>query len=271
MDPSPLAIKTPRGDVRCTAEPKGDDAVLYRLGGALRGTIHITGTHHPHHWDQFTALRATFGSIDAMTDLPPVDTLPRLRNSAARYTASLLVWDGLNGLNGLQWDQGAIQSTAGKPPSPKTGETLRTALYAVAEDAARRPDRPRILDASRRRDSPSLLRFFASSRRISEADIARYERRAADDRRHARTVTAAWWTAARWLSRQPDPALVLLLADRPGSLAREAFALPVSAAGYEEAADTERRRMQRFDAEAASLRAQMQPRRGTGRAPGPAR
>lgn len=260
MDPTTLAVTTPRGDVQCTADPKGADAVLYTLGGALRGTIHVTGTHHPQHWDRFTALRLTFGSVDAMAGLPPADSLPRLRNSTARHTARLVVWDGPNG---PQWSQSAIESTAGKTPSPATRETLRAVLYAVAEHAARRPDRARILDASRVRETPSLLRFFASSRRSAKKDIARYEHLASENRRQARTVTSSWWSAARWLSKQPHPAVLLLLADRPGSLAREAIALPLSATWYEDAAAQERRRMERFAAEAASLRTQMQPHRRT--------
>ncbi|MGW1562762.1 hypothetical protein ACWCQ1_40620 [Streptomyces sp. NPDC002144] len=260
MDPQYLIIETPSGRVHAHAEPRGDDAVIYTLGGALRGTVHVTGTHHPHHWDQFTALRATFGAADAMAKLPPADSLPRLRNSTARHTGYLLAWEGPAG---PQWEQSRIESTSGRPPAPKTGDTLRTVLHAVTEDAARRPDRPRILDASRARQTPALLDFFAASRRNSEADIARYGGRAASDRRQARIVTAAWWTAARWLTGHPHPVLALLLSNRPGSLAREAHSLAQAAAANEDAAATEARRMERFEAEAASLRSQMQPRRRT--------
>ncbi|MFG2793991.1 hypothetical protein [Streptomyces sp. NPDC048419] len=256
MDLTPLAIETPSGSVHAFSEPKGDDAVIYTLGGALRGTIHVTGTHHPHHWDQFTALRATFGAADAMAELPPADSLPRLRNSTARHTGNLLMWDGPAG---PQREQSTIQSASGRPPAPATAETLRTVLYAIAEDAARRPDRARILDASRVRETPALLRFFECSRANSLADIARYERRAARDRRQVRIVTAAWWAAAQWLAAQPHPVLPLLLADRPRTLARDIYACTQGAAAYEDAAAQERRRMQRFAAEAASLRAQMRP------------
>ncbi|MET9914768.1 hypothetical protein ABZZ74_50265 [Streptomyces sp. NPDC006476] len=258
MDPQSLIIETPSGRVHAHAAPRGDDAILYTLGGALRGTVHVTGTHHPHHWDQFTALRATFGSADAMAELPPADSLPRLSNSTARHTGYLLAWEGPAG---PQWEQSRIESTSGRPPSPKTGDTLRTVLHAVTEDASRRPDRAQILDASRVRQTPALLDFFALSRRNSAADIARYGSRAASDRRQARIVTAAWWAAARWLTTHPHPVLALLLADRPGSLARQAHALVLAATANEDAAATEARRMQRFEAEAASLRSQMQPRR----------
>ncbi|MEU6527531.1 hypothetical protein ABZ892_33135 [Streptomyces sp. NPDC046924] len=254
MDLTPLAIATPSGSVHAFSEPKGDDAVIYTLGGALRGTIHVTGTHHPEHWDQFTALRATFGAADAMAALPPAESLPRLRNSTARHTGNLLMW---NGPTGPQREQSAIQSTSGRPLSATTAETLRTVLHAIAEDAARRPDRARILNVSRVRETPALLRFFASSRDNSLADIARYERRAAHDRRQARIATAAWWTAVRWLTAKPNPVLALLLADSPRSLARDSYACTQGAAAYDDAAAQERRRMQRFQAEAASLRAQL--------------
>ncbi|RRR68154.1 hypothetical protein EHS43_43915, partial [Streptomyces sp. RP5T] len=154
MDLLFLIIETPSGRVHARAEPRGSDAVVYTLGGALRGAVHVTGTHHPHHWDQFTALRASFGSADAMAALPPADSLPRLRNSTARHTGYLLAWEGPAG---PQWEQGRIASTSGKPPSPKTGDTLRTVLHAVAEDAARRPDWAQLLDASRVRKTPALL------------------------------------------------------------------------------------------------------------------
>ncbi|KUN57283.1 hypothetical protein AQJ46_47890 [Streptomyces canus] len=260
MEPQDLIIETPSGRVHAHAEPRGADAVVYTLGGALRGTVHITGTHHPDHWDQFTALRATFGSADAMAKVPPADSLPRLRNSTARHTGYLLAWEGPAG---PQWEQSRIESTSGRPPSPKTEDTLRTVLHAVTEDATRRPDRARILDASRVRQTPALLDFFALARRNSEADIARYGSRAASDRHQARIVTAAWWTAARWLTARPHPLLTLLLADRPNSLARTAHTLALAATANEDAAAAEARRMQRFEAEAASLRSQMQPRRRT--------
>ncbi|MFE7172615.1 hypothetical protein [Streptomyces sp. NPDC057616] len=256
MDPAPLTVETPTGSVHAFTELKGDDAVIYTLGGVLRGALHVTGTHHPEHWDQFTALRVTFGAADAMADLPPADSLPRLRNSRALHTGHLLTWDGPAG---PQQELSAIQCASGRPVAPRTAETLRTVLHAVAENAAQRPDRARILEASRIRETPALLRFFASSRHNSQADIARYTCRAARDRRQARVVTAAWWTAAQWCITQPHPVLALLLADQPGSLARASDARTQGAAAYEDAAAQEHRRMQRFAAEAASLRAQMRP------------
>ncbi len=31
----------------------------------MRGSVHVTGTHHRHHWDQFTAVRACLGPVNA--------------------------------------------------------------------------------------------------------------------------------------------------------------------------------------------------------------
>ncbi|WP_031487291.1 hypothetical protein [Streptomyces bicolor] len=53
-----LTIDTPAGLVRATAGPRQADAVVFELGGAMRGSVHVTGTTHPRHWDQFTAVRA---------------------------------------------------------------------------------------------------------------------------------------------------------------------------------------------------------------------
>ncbi|MFE4411294.1 hypothetical protein [Streptomyces sp. NPDC056821] len=52
-----LTVDTPAGTVRATAAPCQDDAVVFELGGAMRGSVHVTGTTNPHHWDQFTAVQ----------------------------------------------------------------------------------------------------------------------------------------------------------------------------------------------------------------------
>lgn len=49
--PIHLTIGTPAG-------PHEADSVVFELGGAMRGSVHVTGTTDPHHWDQFTAVRA---------------------------------------------------------------------------------------------------------------------------------------------------------------------------------------------------------------------
>ncbi|MFC7512621.1 hypothetical protein ACFQV4_29820 [Streptomyces thermocarboxydus] len=51
--------------------PRQDDAVVFELGGAMRGSVHVTGTHHPHRWDQFTAVRACLGPVNAYQTAAP--------------------------------------------------------------------------------------------------------------------------------------------------------------------------------------------------------
>ncbi|MEU9671876.1 hypothetical protein AB0E25_41590, partial [Streptomyces bobili] len=56
---------------RATAGPLQDDAVVFELGGAMRGSVHVTGTHHPRPWDQFTAVRACLGPVNAFRATAP--------------------------------------------------------------------------------------------------------------------------------------------------------------------------------------------------------
>ncbi|MFD9464274.1 hypothetical protein [Streptomyces sp. NPDC060027] len=67
---------------------------------------------------------------------------------------------------------------------------------------------------------------------------------------------AAWWTVARWFTTQPHPVLLLMLANRDGSLARDVdvqawlgpYCLTEAAGEHDRARNAE--------AEAASLRTQ---------------
>ncbi|MFD8006976.1 hypothetical protein [Streptomyces mirabilis] len=71
----------------------------------------------------------------------------------------------------------------------------------------------------------------------------------------------AWWTVARWFTAQPHPVLLLMLANRDGSLARNVdvqawlgtYCLTEAAGEYDRARNAE--------AEAASLRTQQRTRR----------
>ncbi|MGW1527892.1 hypothetical protein [Streptomyces sp. NPDC002159] len=77
-----LTVDTPAGTVRATAGPREADAVVFELSGAMRGSVHVTGTHHPHRWDQFTAVRACLGPVNAFQATAPDDDLPRLARTA---------------------------------------------------------------------------------------------------------------------------------------------------------------------------------------------
>ena len=87
-----LTVDTPAGTVRATAGPRQDDAVVFELGGAMRGSVHVTGTHHPHHWDQFTAVRACLGPVNAYQTTAPDEDLPRLARSRTGYRGSLTLY-----------------------------------------------------------------------------------------------------------------------------------------------------------------------------------
>ncbi|WP_415940219.1 hypothetical protein [Streptomyces sp. 039-1] len=165
MSPS-LSVETPAGTVHATARPRDHDSVVFDLSGAMRGCIHVTGTHHVRHWDQFTAVRACLGPVNAFQEAKPApdETLPRL--------------------------------------------------------------------ASR----PAL-----------------------------RAAVTAWWTVARWFTAHPHPALLLMLANRDGSLARDIdvqawlgpYCLTEAAGEHDRARNAE--------AEAASLRTQQPTRRTASR------
>ncbi|WP_069757763.1 hypothetical protein [Streptomyces sp. LUP47B] len=253
-----LTIDTPSGTVRATAQPQGKDAVVYALTGALRGWVHVTGTHHPRHWDQFTVLRVSLGSVNAMEAVAPAESLPRRRGSATGYTGGLMWWTDVDDPY-QQTKMTPVESTAGNAPSPRTGETLALVMRACAEDVAHRSDLHRLLDASRERETPGLLRFLDWSMRKGEAEAASFERKAQAHRRDARTAVSSWWTAARLLTALPDPVLALVLMDYRGSLARRADYLPAYAEYAERAAREERDRAARIGAEISSLRAQQRP------------
>ncbi|MEU1600357.1 hypothetical protein ABZ468_48320 [Streptomyces sp. NPDC005708] len=69
-----LTVDTSAGIVRATAGPREADAVIFELAGAMRGSIHVTGTHHPRRWDQFTAVRACLGPSTPSRPPPPTTT-----------------------------------------------------------------------------------------------------------------------------------------------------------------------------------------------------
>jgi hypothetical protein len=136
---------------------------------------------------------------------------------------------------------------------------LTAVLRGCAEHVAQRADLPAILEASRQRDTPGLLRFltWSASYHQAEARTALPARKAAE---------AAWRTAARWLILCPHPVLLLMLADRPDSLTQKIRGLQWWAPYCVSAAAEEHERARRAQAEADSLRAQ-QRRRPRGRRP----
>ncbi|MEU7967323.1 hypothetical protein AB0D09_28250 [Streptomyces sp. NPDC049097] len=83
-----LTIETPSDIVHATAGPRRTDAVVFELHGAMRGNVHLTGTQHPRCWDQFTAVRACLGPVDATRPPPPTMTYRASPTAAAATTAA---------------------------------------------------------------------------------------------------------------------------------------------------------------------------------------
>ncbi|TLS45803.1 hypothetical protein FE633_13695 [Streptomyces montanus] len=266
-----LTIDTPAGPVRATAGPRTDDVVVFELGGAMRGSVHVTGTHHPHYWDQFTAVRACLGPVNAFQATAPADALPRLARSRTGYRGSLTLYRD-DYTDRPQVTVYPMESAAGHEPSEKTAATLTAVMRACADHVAHRDDLPEILNASRQRDTPALLRFLTWSTAHAQAEAARYEREARAARPARRAAVAAWWTVARWFLASPHPVLLLMLADLPYSQFPDSLARTVDVKQWwgpyclTEAA-REHEHARRAQAEAASLRAQQHARpRGRRRA-----
>ncbi|MFE2686233.1 hypothetical protein [Streptomyces mirabilis] len=211
-----LTIETPTGIVRATAGPRRTDAVVFELHGAMRGSVHVTGTHHPRHWDQFTAVRACLGPVNAYATTAPDDALPRLAHGHSGYHGSLTRYPGDYG-DYPEVSVYPLSTAAGNEPSPKTAATLTAVLRACADDVAQRDDLPLILDASRLRETPGLLRFlnWAAAHADADAEAVRCAAESQSARPTRKAAVAAWWTALRWFIAQPHPVLPLMLADYP--------------------------------------------------------
>ncbi|WP_331733967.1 hypothetical protein OHU34_46230 (plasmid) [Streptomyces sp. NBC_00080] len=266
MSPS-LTVVTPAGTVHATARPRNNDAIVFDLSGAMRGSVHVTGTHHVRYWDQFTAVRACLGPVNAFqeTEPAPVDTLPRLACSRTGYRGSLTLYRDAPA-DRPQVSAYPMESDAGHEPSPKTAATLTAVLRACAENVEQRTDFPQILTASRERDTPALLRFLTWSADYHRSAAARLEGKARASRPALRAAVSAWWTVARWFTAQPHPVLLLMLANLDGSLARDVDVQEWWGPYCLTEASGEHDRARNAEAEAVSLRTQQRTRR-TGRAP----
>ncbi|MFC9892040.1 hypothetical protein ACFW3A_21850 [Streptomyces pilosus] len=254
MNRDSLTIETPAGPVHATAGPLQDDAVVFELNGAMRGQVHVTGTHHPQHWDRFTAVRACLGPVNAYQDTAPDEALPRLTRGRTGYRGSLKLYSDVVGRPEVSVYP--METAAGHELSPKTAATLTAVLRGCAEHVMQREDLPAILTASRQRDTPALLRFLAWSAAHHQAEAARLEAKARAARPALRAAVAAWWTAARWFTACPHPALLLMLADYPGSLSRAVAVEQWRGPYFRTTAAREHEYARRAQTEASSLRAQ---------------
>ncbi|MFC9165587.1 hypothetical protein ACFTZ8_32890 [Streptomyces fungicidicus] len=266
MNRDSLTIETPAGPVHAIAGPLQDDAVVFELNGAMRGQVHVTGTHHPQHWDRFTAVRACLGPVNAYRDTAPDDALPRLARGSSGYRGNLKLYTDVVGRPEVSVY--SMETAAGHEPSQKTAATLTAVLQACAEHVLQREDLPTILTASRQRDTSALLRFLAWSAAHHQAEAARLEAEARAARPALRAAVAAWWTAARWFISCPHPVLLVVLADYPGSLSRAVAVEQWRGPYCRTAAAREHEYARRAQAEADSLRAQARA-RSRGRRPAP--
>ncbi|MCX5294098.1 MULTISPECIES: hypothetical protein [unclassified Streptomyces] len=257
-----LTIETPTGIVRATAGPRRTDCVVFELHGAMRGSVHVTGTQHPRHWDQFTAVRACLGPVDAFETTAPDDALPRLAHGRTGYHGSLTRYPHEYSDRPEQ-SVYPLSTAAGNEPSPKTAATLTAVLRACADAVAQRDDLPLILDASRLRKTPGLLRFLNWAILRADADAVRCAAESQTARRELQAAVAFWWTIARLFAAHPHPVLLVVLADYKGSLSRDIYVLEWKAPYYCERAAEERALADKYRAEVASLRAQQ--RRGRAR------
>ncbi|WP_199550136.1 hypothetical protein [Streptomyces sp. N35] len=254
MSPEVLTIETAAGRVYATGRVLESEAVVFELGGAMRGSVYVTGTHHPRHWDQFTAVRACLGPVNSFKTTAPDRDQPRLAHGHTGYRGSLTLYN--DGRDSPTVYVHTLNSVTGHAPTERVEDVLTAVLEACAEHVAQLPEVPAILDASRERDTPALLAFLDWSVQHSLDEIARMDRLADETDPARRKAVAAWWTAARWLPRAEQPAQMLALADHLASLSRALNVLLWQGPYYRARATEGRARARRTDAEAHSLRVQ---------------
>lgn len=164
----------------------------------MRGSAHVTGTHHPHRRDHFTAVRACLGLVSAFQATASDEDLRRLARSRTGFQGSLTPYND-DAAHRPEVTVYPMESAAGHEPSEKTAAAPTAVLRACTAHVAQREDLPTILRLSRQRDIAALLRFPTWSAANHQAQAARleWEARAAHTRRAA---MATWWTATRWFT-----------------------------------------------------------------------
>ncbi|GAA5022939.1 hypothetical protein [Streptomyces siamensis] len=109
----------------------------------MRGSVHVTGTHDRHDWDQFTALRACLGPVNAYETTAPDEEMPRLTRGRTHYHGSLTLYRS-RCTDRPETSVCPVSSVAGDEPLRRTAATLTAVLRASAEDVAHRADLPQI-------------------------------------------------------------------------------------------------------------------------------
>ncbi|MGW4606808.1 hypothetical protein ACWENS_26520 [Streptomyces sp. NPDC004532] len=121
--------------VRATAGPCESVAVVFELSRAMRGSAHVTGTHHPHRRDHFTAVRACLGPVNAFQATAPADDLPRLAHSRTGFQGSLTPYND-DAAHRPQATVYPMESATGHKPSQKTAAAPTTVLHACTAHVA---------------------------------------------------------------------------------------------------------------------------------------
>ncbi|MET7621963.1 hypothetical protein [Streptomyces sp. NPDC005408] len=251
-----FTLSTASGTVRINAaEPEDTGAVRYTLTGAVSGTVHAVATHHPHQWNEFSAVRVSLGAANDMEEFP-AEPLPRVRSGRRAYHGSIvrMLSEPADSEWGWRPTPSGIQDTEDRDAPPKAAHTLEMVMRACGTDYAARPDLPRLFTVARRRETPKLRAWLAAMVPAAERDMRRSEQQAKEYREAARQVTAAWWQAARWCAAHPSPLLALVLAPTRESLAHRAGYLPQRAEIHDESAQFYRRRLNHYRTEAQELR-----------------
>ncbi|WP_238427423.1 hypothetical protein [Streptomyces adustus] len=132
-----LTVDTPAGPVRATAGPRQDNAVVFELGGAMRGSVHVTST-------------PPLGPVHRRTRVPrprqrlpahrprrrPTAAHPRLARGRTRYHGSLTLCPD----DRPQVSVYPMTSIDGHEPPERTAATLTAVLRACAAHVAQRDD-----------------------------------------------------------------------------------------------------------------------------------
>ncbi|MET9895660.1 hypothetical protein ABZZ47_36790 [Streptomyces sp. NPDC006465] len=100
-----------------------ESSVVFGLGGAMRGSVYVTGTHHIRHWDQFTAVRACLGPVNTFQEAEPApaEDLPA-RDGAQRQGPDLAPAPPRGRIRLVRWiEEGIVRSTHRRRRKPGHG------------------------------------------------------------------------------------------------------------------------------------------------------
>ncbi|MER5452990.1 hypothetical protein ABT052_46590 [Streptomyces sp. NPDC002766] len=98
------------------------------------GPVHATAG--PHRWDQFTAVPACLGPVNAFKTTAPDEDLPRLARGRTGYRGSLTLYR--DDTDRPQVSVYPLSTAVDHPPSEKTEAILTAVLRSCAEHVAQR-------------------------------------------------------------------------------------------------------------------------------------